>query len=124
MADTRANGSLVAQKVRNLKKPAIHWLEPASLDLVEIIEYISRDRPDAARKLGRDILLTAKRLGRSPRRGKLVPELRDQGMNEYREIFVGVYRIVYDIQPESIDILAVLDGRRDARTILLQRSMR
>jgi plasmid stabilization system protein ParE len=91
---------------------------------VEIIEYVSRDHPQAARRVGRDILLAGKRLSRSPRRGKLVPELQDEGMSEYRQIFVGVYRLIYDIQPESIDILAVLDGRRDTQTILWQRSIR
>jgi toxin ParE1/3/4 len=91
---------------------------------VEIVEYISHERPEAARKVGRDILLAGKRLNRSPRRGKLVPELQDQGISEYRQIFVGVYRLIYDIQPDSIDILAVLDGRRDAWTTLWQRSIR
>jgi toxin ParE1/3/4 len=99
-------------------------LEPASLDLIEIIEFVSRDRPAAARTLGREILQAGKRLGRNPRRGRLVPELQDQGISECRQIFVGVYRLIYDIQPESIDILALLDGRRDARTILFQRLIR
>jgi toxin ParE1/3/4 len=78
----------------------------------------------AARKLGREILLAGKRICRHPRQGKLVPELRDQGISEYRQIVVGVYRIIYDIQPESIDILAVLDGRPDAGTMLSQRLFR
>jgi toxin ParE1/3/4 len=99
-------------------------LEPASLDLIEIVEFVSRDRPAAARRLGREILLAGKRLSRQPRRGKLVPELKDHGISEYRQIFVGVYRIIYDLQPESIDILAVLDGRRDAGTRLFQRLVR
>jgi toxin ParE1/3/4 len=99
-------------------------LEPASLDLIEIIEFISHDRPTAARKLGREILTAATRFSRNPRRGKLVPELQDQGISEYREIFVGAYRSIYDIQPESIDILAVLDGRRDSRALLFQRLLR
>ena len=99
-------------------------MEPASLDLIEIIEYISRDRPTAARKLGREVLVAGKRLSRYPRRGTRVPELQDQGISEHRQIFVGLYRVIYDIQPESIDILAVLDDRRDAQTVLLQRLLR
>ena len=91
---------------------------------MEIIEYISRDRPEAARKIGSEILLAAKRLSRNPRRGKVVQELQDQGISEYRQMLVGPYRLIYDIQPESVDILAVLDGRRDARTVLFQRLMR
>jgi plasmid stabilization system protein ParE len=50
-------------------------LEPASLDLGEIVEFISHDPPAAARKLGREILLAAKRFLHQSRRGKLVPVL-------------------------------------------------
>lgn len=82
----------VEQKAPKLSKLPVHWLEPASLHLVEIIDYILRDRRDAARKLGRQLLIAEKRLSRNPRRGKLVPELRDQGISEYHQIFVGVYR--------------------------------
>jgi toxin ParE1/3/4 len=107
-----------------LKRLPVHWLEPASLDLIEIIEFIRRDRPAAARKMGRDILLAAARLSRQPRRGTLVPELQGQGISECRQVYVGMYRIVYDVQPESLDILAVLDGRRDIQGLFFQRLLR
>lgn len=107
-----------------MKKPPVHWLEPASQDLIEIMEFIWRDRPAAARKLGRAILLAGRRLSNQPRRGKLVPELHGQGISDYRQICVGSYRIIYSIQPDSIDILAVLDGRRDFQAVLLQRLIR
>jgi toxin ParE1/3/4 len=107
-----------------LKRLPVRWLEPASLDLIEIIEFIHRDRPAAARKMGRDILLAAARLSRQPRRGTLVPELYGQGISECRQIYVEVYRVIYDIQPESIDVLAVLDGRRDIQSSCFQRLLR
>jgi toxin ParE1/3/4 len=71
--------------------------------------------------MGRDILLAAVRLSRQPRAGKLVPELHGQGISEYRQVYVGPYRIVYDVQPDSLDILAVLDGRRDIQAAQFQR---
>jgi toxin ParE1/3/4 len=107
-----------------LKRLPVRWLEPASLDLIEIIEFIHHDRPAAARKMGHDILLAAARLTRQPRRGTLVPELQGQGISECRQIYVESHRVIYDIQPESIDILAVLDSRRDIQAATLQRLMR
>ena len=107
-----------------MKRLRVHWLEPASLDLIEIVDFIRRDRPAAARKMGRDILLAAARLTRQPRRGALVPELRGQGVSEYRQIYVGVYRIIYDVQADSLDVLAVLDGHRDIQSLFFQRLVR
>ncbi len=107
-----------------MKKRAIHWQEPASLDLVEIIEFVWRDRPSAARKLGREILTVAKRLSSQPRRGKPVPELQGHGVSEYRQIYVGPYRVIYSVSSETIDILAVMDGRRSVQTLLFDRLLR
>jgi toxin ParE1/3/4 len=97
-----------------LKRLPVRWLEPASLDLIEM----------AASKMGRDILLAAERLSRQPRVGKVVPELHEQGISEYRQVYVGPYRIIYSLEPDSIDVLAVLDGRRDTQAALFQRLIR
>jgi toxin ParE1/3/4 len=107
-----------------LKRRAIHWQEPASLDLVEIIEFVSRDRPSAARKLGREILTAAKGLSGQPRRGKPVPEFHGHGVLEYRQIYVGPYRLIYSVSNETVDILAVIDGRRSVQNLLFDRLMR
>ncbi len=107
-----------------MKRLPVRWLEPASLDLIEIAEFIWRDRPAAATRMGRDILLAAERLTRQPRSGKLVPELHEQGISEYRQVYVGPYRIVYSVELESMDVLAVLDGRCDMQAALFQRLIR
>jgi plasmid stabilization system protein ParE len=107
-----------------LKRIPVRWTEPASLDLIEIVEFIHHDRPTAARKLGQAILLAASRLNRQPRRGKIVPELLEQGISDYRQILVTVYRVVYAIRAESIDIMAVIDSRRDLQEALFRRLIR
>ena len=104
-----------------MKRLPVRWAASASVDLIEILEFIQDDRPDAARKVVRDILRATAHLNRQPRSGKVVRELREQGVTQYREISVWPYRVIYAIRTQSIEILAVLDGRRDLQSALLRR---
>jgi toxin ParE1/3/4 len=107
-----------------LKRLPVRWAQSASLDVIEIVEFIKRDRPEAARKLGHSFLTEASRLSRNPRQGKVVPELLDKGIADYRQLLVSSYRVIYAIRTEFIDIVIVIDGRRDMAAALLQRLMR
>nr|WP_232210543.1 type II toxin-antitoxin system RelE/ParE family toxin [Nitrococcus mobilis] len=44
-----------------------------------------------------------------PRAGRMVPEL---GQPAVRERFIYSYRLIYEILPETLHILAVIHGRR------------
>jgi toxin ParE1/3/4 len=102
----------------------VRWSTSASLDLIEIVEFIRSDRPLAARNVGREILRAASRLRAHPRVGKTVPELQEQGISDYRQILVSAYRLIYTIRASTIDIAAVVDARRDFQSALFQRLMR
>jgi plasmid stabilization system protein ParE len=102
----------------------VRWSEHASADLIDILEFIDQEQPAAARKIGRAILSSASRLKRHPHREKPVPEMLEQGISDYRQILVTVYRIIYRVRTETVDILAVLDSRRDITAALLQRLVR
>jgi len=101
-----------------LKRLPVRWARAASLDLIEIVEFIKGDRPEAARKLGHSFLR------RNPRQGKVVPELLEKGVADYRQLIVSSYRLLYTIRTEFIDVVAVIDGRRDVQNSVLQRLMR
>jgi toxin ParE1/3/4 len=107
-----------------LKRLPVRWARAASLDLIEIVEFIKGDRPEAARKLGHSFLTVASRLRRNPRQGKVVPELLEKGVADYRQLIVSSYRLLYTIRTEFIDVVAVIDGRRDVQNSVLQRLMR
>jgi toxin ParE1/3/4 len=107
-----------------LKRLPVRWAQAASLDVIEIVEFIKRDRPDAARKLGRNLLFEGTRLNRNPRLGKVVPELLEKGIADYRQVVVSSYRLIYAIRTEFIDVVAVMDGRRDIHAAMFQRLMR
>jgi toxin ParE1/3/4 len=107
-----------------LKRLPVRWAQAASLDLIEIVEFIKRDRPEAARKLGHSFLTEATSLRRNPRQGRVVPELLEKGISDYREKVVSAYRLIYAVRTEYIDVVAVLDGRRDVQAALFQRLVR
>jgi plasmid stabilization system protein ParE len=107
-----------------LKKLRVRWSEPASLDLFEIIEFIQLDRPAAAREVGRSILVAASHLKDSPRRGKVVPELLERGITDYRQIPISPYHVIYAVRGDSLDIEAVIDSRRDIQAWLFERLIR
>ncbi len=107
-----------------MKRLRVRWSGSASLDLIEIIEFIQLDRPAAAREIGRAILLAASHLRHNPRQGKVVPEFLEQGVSDYRQILISCYRLIYAIRADSLDIEAVIDSRRDLQAALFQRLIR
>ena len=61
-------------------KPQLEWRQQAIDDLVEIVEYIAEDNPDAAQELKDEIEEKAARLPDHPKLYK--PSLRVKGMRE------------------------------------------
>ena len=63
-------------------------------DLRDIVRYISFDAPERAIRFSRFLLDETKRLSQFPELGRIVPEL---GNENFREIIVRSYRIIYRI---------------------------
>ena len=97
------------------------WAEDAERDLRGILEFIARDSPSAALGVLHSIRESASRLEILPERGRIVPELRDQGITIYRELIVAPWRVMYRISGDEVHVLVVLDSRRNAEDILLKR---
>src|SRR5450759_2330734 len=92
----------------------INWANVAENDLIDIIEYISIDSPVNALKILQKIKKMASSLSSFPERGRVVPELQDQGILIYREIVIPPWRIIYRISENDVYVLTVLDARRNA----------
>lgn len=86
------------------------WTEPALADLESIHGYIARDSEVYADAMILDILDTAERLVDFPDSGRFVRELDD---GRTREIIVGNYRVMYEVDAQVVLILTVLHGARD-----------
>ncbi|MBW1996786.1 MAG: type II toxin-antitoxin system RelE/ParE family toxin [Deltaproteobacteria bacterium] len=103
------------------KKYDVVWSNIAENDLKNIVEYIAEDSPSNALKIFKSIKQAALRLNTFPERGRIVPELRDQGILQYRELVVFPWRLLYRISERSVFVLSLLDSRRNIEDILLER---
>ncbi len=103
------------------KKYKVIWADIAEADLKNIIEYIADESIVNARKVFNKIREGAANLFILPERGRVVPEFRDQGVLQYRELIYSPWRIIYKISETKVYVLSVLDSRRNIEDILLKR---
>jgi toxin ParE1/3/4 len=103
------------------KNYEVVWANIAENDLRNIVEYISTDSPSNAIKIFDKIKQKASTLSAFPDRGRIVPELRDHGILQYREMIIAPWRILYRITEEYVYVLSVLDSRQNIEDILLNR---
>jgi plasmid stabilization system protein ParE len=97
------------------------WASVAEDDLKNIILYIAEDSLANATIIFEKIKEKATSLKQFPEKGRIVPELQDQGIFLYRELIVAPWRIIYRISDKKVYILSVLDSRQNAEDILLKR---
>ncbi len=85
--------------------------DEALSDLERIVAYIAFDNPQAAQRVGDELLDAALSLETFPERGRVVPEIRRP---ELREIVVRSYRVIYRLnkQDSSIEIVRFWHGAR------------
>ena len=102
-------------------KYKIIWTDVAENDLKNIIEYISVDSPQNAFKILKKIKQKASNLYTLPERGRIVPELQDQGILQYRELVIPPWRLIYRTSERKIFVLSVIDSRQNVEDILLKR---
>jgi plasmid stabilization system protein ParE len=103
------------------KKYKVIWADIAENDLKNIIEYIADENLLNVQKIFKKIKEKASSLYLLPNRGRLVPELKDQGILQYRELIHSPWRIIYRISENKVYVLSVLDARRNIEDILLKR---
>jgi len=103
------------------KKYDVVWSNIAENDLKNIVDYIADDSPPNALKIIKRIKQKASSLYTFPERERIVPELRDQGILQYRELVISPWRILYRISEKSVLVLSVLDSRPNIEDILLKR---
>ncbi len=93
----------------------IIWSPTAVADLAEIYEYISRDSQNYAAELLEELMLAPRRFQKFPRIGRIVPEYEIENL---RELIIGSYRMVYELMPNTVQIIGIIHGRRDLKSAL------
>ena len=85
------------------------WTDPAVADLHGIHDYISHDSEIYADSVLSEIFDAVDRLLHYAESGRIIPETDEENT---REVFVGNYRVMYEIADTTIHILTVLHGAR------------
>ena len=88
----------------------VFWTETAENHLDAIYSYISLDSPEYAKQTVDRITRRSIQIADFPLSGRKVPEYE---MEQIREVFEGLYRIIYFVKSDQIDILAVIHTRQN-----------
>jgi len=93
----------------------------AKNDLREIIRYISKNNPMNALNVLKKIQDRITSLDHFPERGGYVPELLKQNIKDYRQLIESPWRIIYKIDKNIVNVLLLIDSRRNTQDILVER---
>jgi len=84
----------------------VEWLDAALDDMERITDLIARDNRTAAAQLERRIREATALLGDQPRLG------RPGRVGHTRELVLTPYIVPYHVRGTTVEILAIIDGRR------------
>lgn len=87
----------------------VRWTNQAVEDLRSIRLFIERDSPRYGRLVAERLFESTMRIEEFPRSGRVIPEIGDE---DYREVIVGEYRIVYRLGGNTAAILTVFRSSR------------
>lgn len=88
---------------------ALIWSREALDDIDAIARFIGRDSLHHAQRVVEGLFELGDVASSHPLAGRAVPELGDA---QVRELFLYSYRLIYEVRPDHIEVLAVLHGRR------------
>jgi addiction module RelE/StbE family toxin len=87
----------------------IIWTEPALVDLDQIADYISLDKPTAASQFVQRVFDRIEQLSIHPNSGSVPPELKG---TQYRQLVIPPIRVFYRVQNDVVYIVYVMRGER------------
>ena len=85
------------------------WSKASLNDIESIAKYIEKDSFFYASSVVSKIIDTSKLISTFPLSGRIIPEEKNKFVREH---FVYNYRVIYEIQENTIYILAVVHGKR------------
>ena len=86
------------------------WSFQANSDLESIADFIAKDSPFYAASFVREVRDVSRTLDQFSERGHIVPEV---GQPDIRELLVGKYRLIYNVEKSRVVILALIHGARE-----------
>ena len=104
-----------------IKKFIVNVNKTAKNDLREIIKYISKNNPMNGLGILKKIEERISTLDHFPERGGYVPELLKNNIKDYRQLIESPWRIIYKINDNIVNVLLIIDSRRNAEDMLIER---
>jgi plasmid stabilization system protein ParE len=114
----------MAKKIRELEKYIVNMTQNAENDLNEIILFIAQSNPQTAIKIMEKIQARINTLDHSPNRGSYVPELLARNIKDYRQITESPWKIVYRVDEEIVNVLTIIDSRRNLQDVLIKKLLK
>lgn len=102
----------------------LKWTKNAKDDLLNIVAYIKKDSPSIANDIYQKIRKKAHSSNFFPLKGRVVPELQNEGITFYREVIASPWRIIYKVGNDTVYIMAILDSRQNVEELLLQKLLK
>jgi toxin ParE1/3/4 len=106
---------------KKLKYYTVNVNKTAKNDLREIINYIAKNNPINALNMLKRIEDRINTLNHFPERGGYVPELLKNNIKDYRQLIESLWRIIYKIDNDIVNILLLIDSRRNTQDILVEK---
>ena len=103
------------------KKYFVNVSKSAKNDLREIIRFIEKNNPMNALNILKRIEDRIKSLENFPERGGYVPELLKQNIKDYRQLIESPWKIIYKIDNDIVNILIIIDSRRNSQDLLVEK---
>ncbi len=88
----------------------VRWSKPSTHDLKQIYEFIAKDSTYYAQRVVATIVDKSDKLDIFPYMGRIVPERNE---DRIRELLIYSYRIIYQINLDNIEILALIHSKKD-----------
>ena len=107
--------------VEKTKQYTVNITVNAKNDLRNIISFIAQNNPQTALKILSRIEAKINTLDHFPNRGGYVPELLKRNIKEYRQLIESPWRIIYTVDDNIVNVLVIIDSRRNVQDILIQR---
>ena len=108
-----------------MKKYQVYLTIDAEQDIDDIYDYITnKDTIENADHVLDELETLILSLNHNPERGVYPPELIQQGIKDYREVFFKPYRAIYEVIGNKVIVHMCVDGRRDMQALLERRLFR
>ena len=104
-----------------IKTYTINVSKSAKNDLRDIIKFIAIDNPMNAQNILKRIETKINSLKKFPERGGYVPELLRHNVKEYRQLLESPWKIIYSIKDDIVNVLIIIDTRRNTQDILVEK---